>query len=239
MKRNMDVVYILKESEKNEELIYSLRSLVNLPHNKIFCVGGCPKEINKNSIIHIKTIQNNNKYQNTLKGLEIVCSDERLSDNFILMNDDFFIISPVLNIEEELNLNWGTIEDSIKRYYTKHKSTNMWMKGLIETKDFLEKMGINNPLNFELHIPFILNKKEFLEMINLPNINFIKALQRRTMIGNLYKKNTIFSHDVKVFQKTNFNPKNFTKFLSCSDKGFQVIKSYLQTKFPIKSNYEI
>lgn len=57
----MDIVYLVKECRINEELTYSLRSLVNLPHDKVFLVGGCPTNIDKTKITHIPTLQGNNK----------------------------------------------------------------------------------------------------------------------------------------------------------------------------------
>ena len=35
----MDLVYLVRPGEQNEELRWSLRSLVNLPHERVFEVG--------------------------------------------------------------------------------------------------------------------------------------------------------------------------------------------------------
>ena len=43
----MDIVYLVKNSRTNDELTYSLRTLVNVPHDKVFLVGGCPDNIKK------------------------------------------------------------------------------------------------------------------------------------------------------------------------------------------------
>lgn len=39
---NYDIVYFVKESAKNEELRYSLRSLKNFPHGRVWFYGYCP-----------------------------------------------------------------------------------------------------------------------------------------------------------------------------------------------------
>ena len=148
----MDVVYTLRNTDECEEIIYSLRSLKNLPHDKVFIVGGCPKNINKEKVIYIPTLQNNSKYKNTTNNLKIACLDNRLSSDFILMNDDFFIMSPIENVEKELNLNFGTVDSVIEKYYQRRKKTNVWLRGMIETKEYLQKIGNKNPLSFELHI---------------------------------------------------------------------------------------
>lgn len=235
----MDILYTIKNSDVCEELTYSLRSLKNLPHDKVFIVGGCPKNINKEKIIHIPTQQLNSKYRNTTNNWRIACLDNRLSENFILMNDDFFIMSPIVDVEKELNLNFGTVDSVIRKYYATHKIASFWLRGMVHTKEYMQNLGIKEPLSYELHIPFIVNKTQYLRMLELPGVSGISVLHKRTLLGNLFKNNTVYSNDVKVFQNNNFVPERYPKFLSCSDKGWQVIKPYLQEKFPTPSEYEI
>lgn len=41
-----DVVYFVKDTERNEELKYSLRSLEqNWKYNKVWFCGGCPSDL--------------------------------------------------------------------------------------------------------------------------------------------------------------------------------------------------
>ena len=47
---DLDVVYCVKELITNEELRYSLRSLRNLPHRKVWIFGGCPKWVNTEEV---------------------------------------------------------------------------------------------------------------------------------------------------------------------------------------------
>jgi hypothetical protein len=90
----MDVVYILREWYSDcLELRYSLRSLENIEHWKVFFIWWCPWWAK--NIVHIKAAD---PYQvkslNALHKIKIACSDERISDDFILMNDDFYITRP-------------------------------------------------------------------------------------------------------------------------------------------------
>ena len=232
----MDIVYTFKKNENCEEIIYSLRSLINLPHDKVVIVGDWPEILNQENVYYIPVEQENNKYQNTLNSLKIVCSDNKISDDFILMNDDFFIMSPIKNIEE-LNCNYGTLEENILRYEQK-KFTNNWFRGLKETYALLKKIGIYNPLNFELHIPFIVNKKYFLIMLETPGIEQINFLQKRSLYGNLFSTNSTFLKDPKIFNETEFELNKNNKFLSCSEKGWKIIKPFISTRFNTKSIYE-
>ena len=53
---NNDIVYFVKNTEENEELIYSLRSVdKNFPFNKVWFFGGCPKGLTPD--VHIPVVQ--------------------------------------------------------------------------------------------------------------------------------------------------------------------------------------
>lgn len=233
----MDIVYLVKESKTNPELIYSLRSLVNLPHDKVFIVGGLPDGVDRNKVIHISVLQGNNKYQNTINNLQLICKNESLSDDFILMNDDFFIIKPIQSTEE-LNLCRGTVDSVLKIYIQRYKDDSApYLVGMNQTKIFLQDMGISNPLCYELHTPMVFNKEKVLKMYSLPYIKSIPVLHQRTVYGNLYYKNSKTIQDVKVFRDF-FYPLGSDKFLSSEDNSFPRVKTYLDSIFSEKSQYE-
>ena len=48
--KDFDVVYCVKDDPDNEELRYSLRSLKNLPHQKVWIYGGGPKWLNEEAM---------------------------------------------------------------------------------------------------------------------------------------------------------------------------------------------
>ena len=115
----MDILYTLKQCDQCDELIYSLRSLCNLPHDRVFLVGGCPKNIDKSKVVYIPTEQKGTKWRNSTNNVKTACKDPRLSDDFILMNDDFFVLKPINDPAKELNLQQGTIQivrDSGRKY---------------------------------------------------------------------------------------------------------------------------
>lgn len=232
----MDILYTLKACNVCEELTYSLRSLANLPHDKICFVGGFPNNIQRADIVYIPTIQKSTKWKNSTENLKIACQDHRLSEEFILMNDDFFILKPIREVVKDLSLNQGLVKDVYKRYCDKGLGQTAYVKGMKETEKFLNDLGISNPLSFELHIPMIFNKKDFLSMFNLPNIGKISVLHWRTIYGNFFCKNTEYHPDVKVSLKTPLNVD--AKFLSSSDAAWNKVKPFLEQFFPKKSLYE-
>ena len=235
----MDIVYLVKESKTNEELVYSLRTLVNIPHDKVFLVGGCPAEINKDKITHISTLQTHNKYKNTTTSLELACYDARVSNEFILMNDDFFIIKPIKNPTEELNLNRGTINEVLNEYTKKYGShSNSYIIGMKQTMIFLRDIGVKEPLSYELHIPMVMAKNRVLRAFQLPGLRSLKVMHKRSIYGNLFKTGSQRTADVKIRHPQ--EPINYDgKFLSTADDTWPIVKPFIHGLFPEKGVYEL
>ena len=234
----MDIVYLVKNCTENEELTYSLRSLVNLPHDKVFIVGGLPSNLNRDNLVHIQVIQGNNKYANTTHSLRTICQNNCLSDDFILMNDDFFVLEPIKDVVKELNLCRGKISDVIYDYQVRYGHLdNPYINGMKQTKIFLEDIGFKEPLSYELHIPIVMNKHKVLKMFDMPNLDSVRVLHKRSLYGNLYFKGSAVINDVKVLRNY-FYPLGSKKFVSTEDDTFYRVRPFLKSLFPEKSEYE-
>lgn len=233
----MDILYTLKNNYSGEELRYSLRSLENIPHDRVFFVGGCPKWAK--DIIHIPTNQTGTKYKNTTHNIQTACYNSELSEDFILMNDDFFILDTIKNPTKELNLYMGTVQSYIDKLKKRHPTGSAYIKGMEQTKEFLQGLGVLDPLSYELHIPFVLNKNKFLKMFELLGVKDIPCFHKRTVYGNLHLKVGTDTQDVKIFFNSSFVPNKLGKFISCDDMGFCLLHNFLLNKFPKKSIYEI
>lgn len=238
----MDIVYTLKQSSKNEELTYSLRSLVNLPHDKIYFVGGHPSGINMHKIKYIPTPVLDSKYDTTTNNLCVISKLEELSDNFIWMNDDFYILQEIQNPVKELSLHKGFLTSNISEFKSRNggKLTN-YMRGVEHTCEYLKPLGVKLPLDYELHTPFIYNKYNVRSMFNLPGIFTVTSLQPRSVYGNLYTKHSIEHSDCKILRNTivNYDKLSSWKFLSSSDQTWPKVKDFLSSKFKEKSEYEL
>lgn len=235
----MDIVYLVKNAPVNEELTYSLRSLVNLPHNKVFIVGGCPNNLDKTKVIHVPTVQGNNKFQNTTQAIQIICKNESLSEDFILMNDDFFILEPIRDPQKELNLCRGTIESVEKEYLERNRGfINEYFTGMRQTRIFLQDLGYKRPLSYELHIPMVMAKKRVLGLFSLDFLASVRTPHWRSIYGNLYLKNSEVIQDVKVLADF-YRPIGSDKFLSSEDNSWPRVKTYISRLFPEKSQFEI
>ena len=156
MVKDIVIPYIKNTSE---ELRYCLRSLNNIPHGNVFICGDRPDFIS-NKVIYIPRKQRGKSAQHDCElNLRLALEDERLSENFILMNDDFFILKKITHIP---NYNNGTIRELIRsrpeKIFMKHN------KSLSETAKFLNTF--DKPLSYELHIPMEMNKCDRLDLSN-------------------------------------------------------------------------
>lgn len=232
----MDIIYPYIKGE--DEIIYSLRSLVNLPHNNVYIVGDKPEGIDLNKVCYVPFKQEKTKYKNTTEIVKMMCNNSAVSEDFILMNDDFFVLKEIKNPAEELNLYRGNAFNVYEHYVQKY-GNNGYSKGMLETATLLQDLGVNEPLCYELHTPFIFNKSKFLNMFDIKGVDDILALHKRSLYGNLYLKGGTSMKDVKIFAFSDTNINDGQRFVSCSDTAWANLKIYLQKLFNKKSIYEV
>ncbi|MCR5505168.1 MAG: hypothetical protein K6E94_06465 [Elusimicrobiaceae bacterium] len=232
----MDVIYPYIKGD--DEIIYSLRSLKNIPHNNVYIVGDKPEGINLNKVCYIPFAQTKTKYKNTTEIIKLMCNNSAVSEDFILMNDDFFVLKEIKNPAEELNLYRGNAF-KVYDHYVQRFGVNGYSKGMLETAKLLLDLGVKEPLCYELHTPFIFNKSKFLNMFDIKGVADILALHKRSLYGNLYLKGGTSMKDVKIFAFSDTNIDAGQKFVSCSDTAWANLKIYLQNLFNKKSIYEV
>ena len=228
----MDFVYICRSGE-NEELRYSIRSVMHsFPEAKVWLVGGKPDWYVGP---YVEVDQNNNKYANALNNLKAICESSNISDNFILMNDDFFIIKKINKIDYFYN---GLLSEKIDRF-TKITGSSMYIKKLITTNKKLLEIGINNPIDYELHVPMQMDKINLLDIIT----KYPECLWR-SMYGNLCNVGGTQMEDVKVY----VNKKHLARsneitessmYMSTEDTSLKLmLDKILKDLLPNQSNYE-
>lgn len=228
----MDVVYPLGTGSlcKNQELKYSLRSLKFIKHGKIFIVGHRPGFLNH--VIHVHFSERTHKKQfNVISKLLTVCKLDRLSDDFILMNDDFFFL-------KETEIKKYLYDSSIKSLQNKTPRTQ-YGKALQNTIEYLN----NNHLpfnNFEIHYPMVFNKHKFLELFS--SLDLSRQINYRSIYGNYYRLEGYVPHrDFKIHTIDAFDENKDHEFISIADKimVYDRFKNYLKNKFPDKGFYEL
>lgn len=220
----MDCVYICRPGD-NDELRYSIRSVVkNLPHDNIWIVGYKPPWYKGNYVeVEDKTI----KFDNIRRCLSAITDIGAISDDFILMNDDFYILKPMGLIP---TYHGGLLDKKIERYVSDSGSTR-YTRILGEASKQLKKRGIKEPLDYDIHTPMIMNKHKLKQIVNM-------NMAPRSMYGNIYEIGGKEIEDVKIYKYNNAIDYSFG-VISTEDNSLHLIKEMLIKEFPNPSLYEL
>lgn len=218
----MNFIYICRNGE-NEELRYSIRSvLYHFPDADILVVGGKPRWYS-GKYIEVENI--GNKFDNINECYKTICRLEYI-DQFILMNDDFFIIDKPARIEYYYD---GTIDSKIKSHMNKY-GISKYARVLSDANKKLRKMGIEQPLNYDVHTPILFDRKLLSEVVDLSSAP-------RSMYANIFNVGGIKIKDVKIYRKDEYIKVN-NYFISSEDDSFSKILEVLKNKFVDVSPYE-
>lgn len=243
----IDVVCVLgKGSPWNDnELKYSLRSLEKYVsgYRDVYIIGECPEWLT--NIIHIP-YKDEHPEKETRIALKILraCEEKCLSDNFMFLNDDHFILDE-FNAGELPFYHQGPLLLQIETPNLNHN----YKQTLINTYTVLMKnmMCFGNPINYDVHTPIIYNKNKFYSFFNSFDWNkkysyVVKSLYCNTFYN--YKEKSVEElEDLKILKKFDFETLKSMirnkKFFSISDSAIcEGLEILLYNLYPIKSKYE-
>jgi hypothetical protein len=174
-----DILFVVRDGEDNEALRYSLRSLSNIKHGKIFIVGYTPSWVS--GLISIPVNQSNaSDLENSNANLLVGLINPGLSNDFILMMDDIFIMRP-LQVGYYAH---GLLSDRIAQYKRWNKFEQAY--SLITTQNWLMSHNMSSQLNCELHFPFSFNRQKLAIMFKLWGDKPLAQLRPRTAYGNMW-----------------------------------------------------
>ena len=225
-----DVVYFLKDNIATCELKYSLRSVAkNFYHGDIWFVGGQPGKIVPDHRLPIK--QNAaTKWENVRNMLKKVCENDDISEEFWLVNDDFFIIKPWTS---EAPLYNGTLERHIQHVEMRHgNQQTAYTAKLRECQHALESAGYDT-LNYAIHCPMLVNRKKMSETLRcFPDVPMFRSLY-----GNM---NAIGGEDHCDCKIAGLDRLIDSEWVSTTDESFSVgrIGRYIREQFREPSPWE-
>ena len=215
----MNFVYICKDGD-NEELKYSIRSIVaNCNVDNVWVVGGRPSWYTGE---YIEVKQNLSKYKNAHNNFKTICNSSEIPENFIFMNDDFFVMKQTENITTYFD---RTLLNKIERYES-ILGRNSYINRMKTTHQKLLSMQIESPLNYEIHVPMLINKNNFKKVVGM-NHNLLY----RSMYGNIYNIQGSEMEDVKVYDSVNMQSLSYDytsnkyNFLSTESGSFIKLKN--------------
>lgn len=177
----VDVIYPVRPGDSNEELRYSLRSLaMNLPHGRVWIVGHRPSWVcgvefidGGNTAPHPRA----NLYRNLL----LACTHPGVSDDVVIFNDDFFLIGKTESVPTYYRC---SLEQQYTNLVRKAGPRGWWQESLKTTWDTLVAEGFDNPLSYELHVPFPCNRHRMADVLDrFGDVTAHNPPQWRTLYG--------------------------------------------------------
>ncbi|NCO10714.1 hypothetical protein GW930_02300 [Candidatus Saccharibacteria bacterium] len=241
----MDIVYLLKEDHENdsEALRYSLRSLKNIPHGKVFIAGEKPSWVK--DVVYLPVEQSGTKPQNVKNNMHAAVGSDDLSDDFILMNDDFFFMKPIPRMP---TVNFGFMRDVLESYRRRYPEGSEYIATMAELYAALRRRGVDDPISFELHAPMVFNKHKVRRLYQEVSE---RLYQFRTFYGNYFDVGGETIPDVKIFLDDKHNTPEYIadptaylqslNFISVTggafNRGFP--GDFVRSSFPEKCRYEV
>lgn len=227
--KDCDIVYFVKESEENEELKYSLRTVeLNFPHRNVWFIGGCPKGIKPDK--HLKVVQDKEtKWENTNELMRAACECKNISDDFILFNDDFFVLNPITELPYYYD---GTLSERI--YSLSGHSHSEYKQKLVGCRNMLLARNYTE-LNYAVHVPIRINKVYQLKCME----RFPQGLMWRSLYGNyINPQNPVPIKDPKIADS--YSGVEDSDYVSTNDYSFEYgfIGRLIKNNFPNPSRFE-
>ncbi|NGO66805.1 hypothetical protein [Streptomyces boncukensis] len=228
----VDIVVPVRVGATNPQLRYALRSWAeNLPHRHVWLVGHKPPWVR--GVKHLPTHQSGTKYQNTTHAVRTACMTAGVSDQFLLCNDDFFVMRP--QDQGMPVLHRGPVS-AVETYY-EGRASGRYLRGLRETRDLLVSLGHEDPLSYELHVPLPVEKEAMLKALGIAKR--LDVVHKRTLYGNLAGIGGDEIRDVKILKR---GPKfdRASPFLSTMPDSFEngFVGQHIRQAFPRRGRYE-
>lgn len=225
-----DIVYILKNNCDGYELRYSLRSLKNMDHGKVWFIGGQPDGLYPDGRMAFEQ-QGETKWERVRNSLIKVCRNKDITDDFWLFNDDFFILKPI----DETPLFNGLLRDHILHVEHRHQDhPTQYTKKLRECEQILKDSGLPT-FNYAIHVPMLMNKQKLKKALML----YSDTPMFRSIYGNYAEIGGNNHKDVKIIGLQSEIPDN-ADMVSTSDESFRygIVGQRIRDKFQIRCRYE-
>lgn len=228
----MDIVYILRNGIDGDELRYSLRTLKNIPHDKVWFFGGEPQGLKPDR--QVTLVQKGvSAWQKVTWTIEQVCKTDEVSDDFILFNDDFFVMKPVDELPAYFD---GTLYKRSQQIRKKRKGQHsMYEQQLMFVRETLLNEH-KKTYNYAVHVPMVINKAKALEVLD----TYKRLYMFRSLYGNHWNIGGEQLKDCKIVN-IETEPNAEAVFLSTGDKSFAEGKvgEYIRSQFTEACEYEV
>lgn len=180
------LITYIRTNDNGKELRYSLRSLKNITNfnGEVAVVGDSEQWFQNITYIRTRRIHGD-PYGDQVAKLRHAAF--QMPDKFIIGMDDLYCLEPT----EAGFPNRGILESDNSNYYRRTK---------LNTIEFLKEHGVTEPLNYECHSFYLVEKDKLLQTFDIilksPNRG---KLQWRSIYGNLFNPETEYMEDKKSY----------------------------------------
>lgn len=218
------VVYTLGTGSfyHDNELRFSLRSVEKHLSNvkNVVIIGRKPEWFKGDYIpfIEMDQIPDNNIF----KKLLFACNSDKVSDNFLFMNDDHFLLD-YFDASQFPNYYCGSLEGYVKRSRV-HGNYFQRVRGVA--------LKFPEGKFFDVHTPIMYNKEKFLQLKEVYDYQIGMVI--KSLYGNTYALDGKEITDCKVTDA----PIRKVPFISTFPRVSAALFRYIQEQFPLASKYE-
>jgi hypothetical protein len=231
----MKALYILGTGSgwANNEIRYSLRSLEECTEvSEVVIVGAKPPWLKNVHHIACRDM-GRNKLRNTIEKLRVACVSGHLNEPFLRMNDDFFFLQRHISFPLYAK---RRLADTVTRDKGKE---GYYYKATRNTLAMLTEHGINNPYDYSIHFPLVMESEKVLDVLSKFPPEEHGAYLFGTVYANLHNNTKpIIRPDFKVWAwKDEFALSSFVS----TDNGAVMqtsFREWIATRFPKPSRYE-
>ena len=212
----------------NNELRYSLRSLeknFTSPFD-VAIIGHKPSWLVNALHIPFTETPGNNAITNT--GKKLLEALPSMPESFAWMSDDIYTLKPRTDIPTH---HGGPMKVRIDKLLRKgHSPLGMYLRAFMETYHTLLQEGIRNPLRYDCHTPFILERDKVKDLAGKFDIGLHRF---KTLYGNMFNVGGTKIRDVK-----GPGPRGDEEFFSSRSDVPIATQRYLKGLFPNPSRFE-
>jgi hypothetical protein len=226
----MNVIYPYKRSPGDFELRYSLRSLINVPHDRVVIAGEVPFMTLSESVVTVRNPRVGDRYMSSTANIFAALDKAEITGDFIVMNDDIFVLQPWTFRHEDC----GPIAECL----TKEDYKGDYRARMSDTARILRTQGIREPLFYGLHTPTIYNREKLTDLMRqfpMPRYRYLL----RTLYNNLFPRPSIRADDVKVKSWTDDSKAGDILSISDNVAALPSFKAWIDRRFPVPSVYEV
>jgi len=225
-------VYPVRPGDSNDELRFSLRSLVNVPHGRVWMVGYKPSWVRGVEFIEGGNTDMPAPRANLYNNLILACQHPGISDQVLIMNDDFYFIGPTRRVPVLFR---GSLAEQVATVTQRGGVKGWWQESLMATQRCLAAAGYPDAVSYELHTPFPCDRGALADTLQrFAGVSPYNPPQWRTLYGNVRQAGGVVGPDVKSLRPGPIH----RPYHSTDDASWRYFRIRMMEMFPQPSPYE-